>query len=130
MTYGQKYDLSIIVPAYNDAAGITAAFNMNLLERLNRELDATFNLDKFHHDAIWNDVESRIEMHLVSDADQDVTIGDKTISFARGESIFSENSFKFTRERFATLAMQAGFTVEKIWTDEREWFSVQYLETI
>ncbi len=120
----------VITPAYNDNAGVTAAFNMNLLERLNRELGTNFDLEKFHHEAVWNDDESRIEMYLISDTDQQVTMGDEVIAFKQGERINTESSYKFSRERFAALAKEAGFSVNKVWTDECDWFSVQYLETV
>lgn len=120
-------DPAILKRAYNDREGVTAAFNLNLLTRLNRELDADFDLGAFRHEAIFNADLSRIEMHLVSKRDQVVHLDGVEIPFRTGESIHTENSHKFTPETFATLAARAGFTVEKLWTDAKRLFSVQYL---
>lgn len=120
-------DPELLERAYNDDAGVTAAFNLNILERLNRELGADFDLSRFRHEAVWNPQRHRIEMHLVSEADQAVTIRGHHIQFAKGETIHTESSYKFTYERFANLAAQAGLTVEEIWTDDKQMFSVQYL---
>jgi dimethylhistidine N-methyltransferase len=122
-----KKDPAILERAYNDAAGVTAAFNTNVLERLNRELGADFDLARFHHRAIWNAQESRIEMHLVSDRAQQVHIGGETFSFAAGEYIHTESSYKYLPEEFARMAAQAGFGLERVWTDDDGLFSVQYL---
>lgn len=119
---------TIIEPAYNDSAGITAQFNMNLLARLNRELGGTFDLDRFVHHAFFNEEASRIEMHLVSLADQKVQVGDLRLGFFQGESITTEHSYKYSRQAFAALAESAGMRVVKVWTDPEELFSVQYLE--
>ncbi|MDX1442753.1 MAG: L-histidine N(alpha)-methyltransferase [Gammaproteobacteria bacterium] len=120
-------DRDILVRAYNDATGVTAKFNLNVLDRLNRELGADFDRDAFRHEAVWNESRHRIEMHLFSEREQDVHIGGKTLHFDKGESIHTESSYKYTLDRFAKLAAQAGFTVEKAWTDARDMFSVQYL---
>jgi len=117
----------ILLPAYNDAAGVTAAFNKNLLVRINRELGANFDLDQFEHQAIFNERYSRIEMHLVSRKRQVVRIGRSSIWFAAGESICTEHSYKYTREMFRELAMEAGLALEQVWTDDAGLFSVQYL---
>jgi len=117
----------ILIPAYNDAAGVTAAFNKNLLVRINRELGANFDLDQFAHQAIFNERHSRIEMHLVSRKRQVVRIGRSSIWFAAGESICTEHSYKYTREMFREMAMEAGLALEQIWTDDAGLFSVQYL---
>lgn len=122
-----KKDPRVLHGAYNDREGITAAFNLNLLERINRELNADFQLEQFQHRAFYNPGEGRIEMHLVSLRDQVVHLDDLSIHFAKGESIWTESSYKFNLDEFALMAMAAGFTVEKVWTDERQWFSVQYL---
>jgi uncharacterized SAM-dependent methyltransferase len=122
-----KKDPDVLHRAYNDREGVTAAFNLNLLERINRELNADFQLDNFQHYAFYNPKESRIEMHLVSLRDQIVHLGDLSIHFTKGESIWTESSYKFSLDGFAKLAMAAGFKVERVWTDERQWFSVQYL---
>ncbi len=99
---------NLLLPAYNDAAGVTAAFNLNLLRRLNREAGANFNLDHFRHDAVWNDRESRIEMHLISSRDQTVRIGGRSIVFREGESIHTENSYKHTPEKLVEIAARLG----------------------
>ena len=122
-----KKDIGVLHSAYNDGEGITAAFNLNLLQRINNELNSDFNLDGFEHYAFYNPGESRIEMHLVSRRDQTVHIGDVTIPFARGESIWTESSYKFNLDEFEQMATAAGFKVEQVWTDEKQWFSVQYL---
>lgn len=123
-----RKDPVVLEKAYNDHEGVTAQFNLNLLARINRELGADFNLDAFSHRAIWNSEGSCIEMHLVSEKEQRVTIGDKQFPFGSGEHILSECSYKFTFHGFAELAAKAGWTVKQVWTDNREWFSVQYLE--
>lgn len=120
-------DPAILERAYNDESGVTAQFNLNILERINRELDADFNLDRFRHKAIWNPQRFCIEMHLVSEVVQSVNIRGNEIRFSAGETIHTESSYKFTVERFANLAAQAGLTVEQVWTDEQRMFSVQYL---
>ena len=119
--------VSILEPAYNDAQGVTAQFNLNLLARINRELGAEFRLDRFRHHAFFNDAESRIEMHLISTADQSVRIDGAVIDFRRGESIHTENSYKYSLDHFRALAAEAGFRVERVWTDPDALFSVQYL---
>ena len=124
-----KKDPAVLHSAYNDNEGITAAFNLNLLERINQELDSDFQPDGFQHYAFYNPRESRIEMHLVSQRDQVVHINGETISFARGESIWTESSYKYNLDEFEQMATAAGFRVERVWVDERQWFSVQYLVT-
>lgn len=119
-------DEDVLHAAYNDAQGITAAFNKNVLRRINRELDANFDLDRFAHRAVYNAGEGRIEMHLVSTTDQRVTVDDVPIDFTEGETICTEYSHKYTLDGFAELAALAGLTVDTVWTDERRWFSVQY----
>lgn len=123
-----KKDEGILHRAYNDSEGVTAAFNLNLLVRINRELDADFDLDRFRHRAIWDEAHGRIEMQLVSTEQQSVRIGEQAIEFGEGEIITTEYSHKYSREEFAELAAQAGFVVRQVWTDERDWFSVQYCE--
>lgn len=120
-------DRGVLEAAYNDAAGVTAAFNKNLLTRLNRELHCNFDPERFQHHAPYNQAEGRVEMHLVSTGDQAVHIGDKLANFQRGECIITEYSYKHTLPGFAALAAQAGWKVQKVWTDDRRWFSVQYL---
>jgi uncharacterized SAM-dependent methyltransferase len=123
-----KKDPRVLERAYDDAAGVTAAFNLNLLARLNRELDANFDLRRFAHRALWVEAEGRIEMHLVSRAEQVVRLGGVEIHFARGESICTEDSHKYTLPGFAHLARRAGLTVRRVWTDRAQLLSVQYLE--
>jgi dimethylhistidine N-methyltransferase len=117
----------ILEPAYDDAAAVTAAFNKNLLVRINRELGGNFDLNQFDHRAVFNERHSRIEMHLVSRKRQVVKIGGVPVWFAAGESICTEHSYKYTRESFRELAMAAGLALGQIWTDANGLFSVQYL---
>jgi len=121
-----KKDFNILHHAYNDQHGVTALFNLNLLERMNKELDANFQLQYFQHYAFYNPWQSRIEMHLESLKDQSVSIGDNEISFRQGESIWTESSYKYTRNEFAQLAATAGFAVKRVWTHAQELFSIQY----
>jgi L-histidine N-alpha-methyltransferase len=114
----------LLLPAYNDAAGITAAFNLNLLTRLNREAGADFDLGAFRHEAVWNDRESRIEMHLVSTRDQTVRLAGTTIPFREMESIHTENSYKHTPERLIEIAGRAGWETQQVWKDKAGLFGV------
>lgn len=123
-----KKDPAVLHRAYNDAQGVTAAFNLNLLARMNRELGADFDFDQFRHEAVYDESKGRIEMHLVSLADQEVTVGDSTIRFRRGESILTEYSYKYDLEQFRGVAAASGLEVVRVWTDERRAFSVQYLK--
>lgn len=123
-----KKDPDILERAYNDSQGITAAFNLNLLARMNRELGADFNLDQWYHEAPWNPATGAIEMHLVSRRDQRVHLGGRTFDFAAGAHIHTENSFKYRPEEFEQLARQAGFRRRGLWTDADNLFSVQYFE--
>jgi dimethylhistidine N-methyltransferase len=122
-----KKDPLTLHRAYNDALGVTSAFNLNILSRLNREFNADFAVDQFRHYAFYNPVFDRVEMHLVSLVDQDVHLSHVRIHFKRGESIWTEASYKYNPTDFATLARSAGWSVEQIWTDDRGLFSVQYL---
>ncbi|MEM8533173.1 MAG: L-histidine N(alpha)-methyltransferase [Chloroflexota bacterium] len=122
-----KKEPHIIHQAYNDRAGVTAAFNLNMLVRLNRDLDMNFVVDQFGHYAFYNVYEGRLEMHLVSLADQTVYLNGTSIEFAEGESIWTESSYKYTPSEFAALAGQVGFEVQQVWIDEQHLFSVQYL---
>jgi dimethylhistidine N-methyltransferase len=119
-----KKDNAILHAAYNDAQRLTAAFNLNLLERINRELCADFRLDRFEHQAFFNPRAGRIEMHLVSRIDQEVEVAGCSVSFAAGESLHTENSYKYTIEEFQRLAQQSGFVAERVWTDDQQLFSV------
>lgn len=113
-----------LLAAYNDAAGVTAAFNRNVLARLNRELEAEFELEAFAHRAVWNAAESRIEMHLESVRAQTVRVSERTFAFAAGETIHTENSYKFTDERLRLLLASAGFRMERLWHDVHGLFAV------
>jgi len=119
-------DAAVLHPAYDDAAGVTAAFNRNVLKRLNRELDADFDPASFAHRAVWNPEKSRMEMHLVSDRAQTVWLSaiDVRVSFEVGESIHTENSYKYRQGDAEALLLKAGFAPEATWTDERGWFAV------
>ena len=118
---------AVLEAAYDDAAGVTAAFNLNLLARINRELDADFDLAMFAHEARWNAEESRVEMHLVSRAAQTVQIGGDQVGFVPGESIHTENSYKYTLAGFADLARSAGYDPIASWTDPASLFSIHVL---
>jgi dimethylhistidine N-methyltransferase len=118
----------ILEPAYDDASGVTAEFNKNLLVRINRELGADFDLDQFDHRAVFNERESRIEMHLVSRRRQMVRLDGAQIWFAACETICTEHSYKYTREAFREMATSAGLEVRRVWTDDGGLFSVQYCE--
>jgi len=115
--------------AYNDSAGVTAAFNRNILVRINSELGGTFELDKFAHQAFFDAERSRIEMHLTSLEDQEVSIaGKESISFRAGETIHTENSYKYTAGQFRRLALQASWKTAAYWQDEEGLFSLHLLE--
>jgi len=120
----------ILEAAYNDAAGVTAEFNLNLLARLNHEFGADFDLSAFMHRAPWVEEHSRIEMHLVSACRQTVHIGGAEITFESGESIWTESCHKYDRAQFAALAREAELGVEEVWTDKEECFSAQLLQPI
>ncbi len=113
--------------AYNDSSGITAAFNQNILSRINREINGNFELDQFYHYAYYNVQAGRVEMHLVSQVDQEIAIGQQTFRFKEGESIHTENSHKYTAEEFSTLAKEAGWNTLQRWTDDDQLFSVYLL---
>ncbi len=120
-------DRTVLFDAYNDSKGVTADFNLNLLTRLNSEFGFNFNIDEFEHNAPFNEEKSRIEMHLISKKNQTVKgANGKTYSFSKGEIIVTEYSHKYTLESFADMASKY-FEVNKVWTDERSYFSVQYL---
>lgn len=118
-----KKDPQRLHAAYNDAAGVTAAFNLNLLARLNRELNADFDPDRFRHYAFYNPVAGRIEMHLVSLAEQDVNVAGQRFHFALGETLHTEHSYKFRRDEFSALAQTAGWPLKAEW--EHDGFAVQ-----
>jgi L-histidine Nalpha-methyltransferase len=118
----------VLIPAYDDAAGVTAAFNRNLLVRLNREAGGDFDPALFAHRAVWNEEEGRIEMHLESLLEHSVHVAGRTIRFSRGETIHTENSYKHTEAGFAALAGGAGWQVVRSWKDAGGLFSLQLLE--
>jgi dimethylhistidine N-methyltransferase len=122
-----RKDPDRLVRAYDDAQGVTAAFNLNMLARLNREAAADFDLAGFFHRALWNEQAGRIEMHLVSRRPQLVHIDGQTVRFEEGETIHTENSYKHTPEGFADLVRQAGWRASQMWTDRDRLFSVHLL---
>ena len=121
-------DRDILERAYNDAAGVTAQFNLNLLVRLNRELGADFDVSAFHHLAVWDEAAARIEMRLISTRAQRVHVAGRPFDFAAGEVLVTEYSHKYTPAAFRSLAEGAGFIASRAWTDPQALFSVQLLE--
>jgi dimethylhistidine N-methyltransferase len=117
-------DEAVLHAAYNDAAGVTAAFNLNILARAKRELGAAFDLAAFEHRAFFNAALGRIEMHLVSRKRQTVLVSGVPIRFEAGETIHTENSYKYTIKGFSDLARRAGWATEAVWTDVRGYFAV------
>jgi dimethylhistidine N-methyltransferase len=122
-----KKDHAMLHDAYNDAGGVTAAFNLNLLQRANRELDADFDMDAFEHHARYNSTAGRIEMYLTCTRKQTVNIDGHSFDFNAGDSIHTENSYKYTNDEFRSLAQQAGFTSCAVWTDSDRLFSLHFL---
>jgi dimethylhistidine N-methyltransferase len=120
-------DTNVLQAAYNDKQGVTAAFNMNLLKRINNELGAKIDLSTFEHHAFFNRERSRIEMHLASHKRQRFKVCGDCIDFRAGETIHTENSYKYTVESFGALARGAGFAQTAVWTDEKRYFSVHVL---
>jgi dimethylhistidine N-methyltransferase len=121
-------DEAVLNAAYNDAAGVTAKFNLNVLTRMNRELGGNFDLASFRHRAFYNAENRRIEMHLESLRKQSVTVARSTFEFRRGETIHTENSYKYSLESFRALAEAAGWRPVATWTDEKDYFSVHALK--
>ena len=119
-----RKDPKLLLPAYNDSAGVTAAFNLNLLRRLNRDADADFDLNLFRHQAVWNDRDSRIEMHLIATRDHVVTVADTRVEFREGESIHTENSYKHPERRIIDIARDAGWGIEQVWKDNAGLFGL------
>jgi dimethylhistidine N-methyltransferase len=126
----RRKDARTLNAAYDDARGVTAAFNLNMLERLNRELGADFDLASFRHRAFFNSKASRVEMHLEALRDQIVRVADHAVWFAKGETIWTESSYKYDDDGLATLVGAAGFRVVRRWTDDREWFWIAFLEPV
>jgi dimethylhistidine N-methyltransferase len=121
-----KKDQHVIEAAYNDRAGVTVQFNLNLLARVNRELGADFDLDQWRHRAIYNPIAGRIEMHLISEIDQFVHLAEQRFHFRSGEKIITEFSYKYAPEDFAALAAKAGFDFVHMWTDDARLFGIFY----
>jgi len=122
-------DVETLERAYNDGKGITAAFNLNMLRRLNREIDSDFNLDSWKHRALYDTNENRIEMHLESLRNQEVRVNGTSFSFGKGETILTEYSYKYTTQAFEELVSDS-YKVERIWTDKDNKFSIQYLTAV
>jgi uncharacterized SAM-dependent methyltransferase len=125
-----KEDARQLVLAYNDAAGVTAEFNLNLLVRINRELGSSIELSAFRHEAIYEPREGRIEMHLVSTIDQVVWISGLPFHFDAGERIHTENSYKYSIPQFQELARSAAWAPNRVWTDAKAQFSVHELISV
>ena len=119
-----KKELDVLLRAYDDSQGVTAQFNLNLLARINRELDGDFDLQQFKHSACWNEAESAIEMHLVSLRHQIATVSGHTFDFDSGETIHTESSRKYNVEGFTALANANGWQTDRIWTDDNGYFSI------
>lgn len=119
-------DKEVLELAYNDTSGVTAEFNLNLLHRLNREFGANFDIEQFEHVAFYDEERGRIEMHLRSCGEQTVRIAGRKFHFRDRETIHTESSFKYTLRGFRDIAAQAGFEVDTVWMDERQYFSLQY----
>lgn len=124
-----KKDSSVLHAAYNDKDGVTAAFNVNLLHRIHRELDAQLNLEGFDHQAFFNEDQSRIEMHLKAHGQQKVMVDGRQFVLQDGETIHTENSYKYSLDDFARLARSAGFSKDQTWMDDKGLFSIHYLTT-
>jgi len=125
-----RKDPKVLEAAYDDTAGVTAAFNLNLLRRLNRDIGANFDVDGFDHRAVWNPDASRIEMHIVSRQRQRVRVGDVALDLAAGEAIVSEHCYKYTIEGFAEIGRRAGLRREGLWTDSGGRYSLQLFSRI
>ncbi|WP_252315919.1 L-histidine N(alpha)-methyltransferase [Sinobaca sp. H24] len=123
-----KKDTAVLHNAYNDPAGITAAFNLNILERMNKEMKADIDSAGFTHHAFYSEENGRIEMHLQSSKEQLVSLEEHTFHFSKGETIHTENSHKFSIAEFIALAKQSHLNVDAFWTDEKEWFGVFLLK--
>jgi L-histidine N-alpha-methyltransferase len=123
-----RKDPAILHAAYNDARGVTAAFNKNALVRLNREFTATFDVDRFRHYAYYNPVTNRVEMHLVSLETHTVLVDGESVLFEQGEPIWMESSYKYSPEELEGCAREAGLVLRKRWCDRRQWFMVAFLE--
>ena len=125
-----KKDVKLLEAAYDDSEGVTAAFNLNLLVRINRELDADFEVDCFRFRSFYNEEKGRVESFLVSESAQTVHVSGEDFRFEKDETIHTENSHKFSLEEFAALAENSGFRVENVWMDDNRMFSVQFLRVV
>jgi uncharacterized SAM-dependent methyltransferase len=125
-----KKDRLTLERAYNDARGVTARFNLNLLTRINRSFGARIRQDRFQHHAFYNEEFGRIEMHLVSLVEQNIQLNGTTFSFQEGEHIVTEHSYKYSLDEFAQLARRSGWAVKGLWTDDANLFSVHYLAVV
>lgn len=125
-----KKDPEVILKAYDDPYGVTAEFNLNLLERINREAFANFNIKNFQHIAIYNEKKGKVEMHIMSRISQFVKVNGSVFRFLEGESIHTENSYKYSVEEFCDLAVKAHFSLKKFWKDRQELFCVYYFERV
>lgn len=123
-----KKDHNVLNAAYNDANGVTARFNLNLLSRINQELDGDFDPGTFEHKAFYNADIGRIEMHLVSNKEVEVNVAGENFLFQKGDSIHTENSYKYSVNEFTELALKAGFKLGKVWTDDKQLFSLHYYQ--
>ncbi len=126
----RRKDPRLLHAAYNDAAGVTAEFNLNALLHINRALHATFSKSAFRHRAFFNDAESRIEMHLEALSPQHVLIDGESVTFAAGESVRTECSYKYDRSRLERVVADGGFRIAELFTDEQQWFWVAWLEPV
>lgn len=125
-----RKDAATLVAAYDDAGGVTAAFNLNLLARMRRELGCVIDIDAFAHRAIWNDADGRIEMHLVSRRDQRIVIGDRGFDMAAGETIHTENCHKFSLGDLNGLAARSGWTIRNVWTSDAPSYALLMLDAV
>ena len=125
-----KKPSDILNAAYNDSRSVTADFNLNLLQRINNELGGEFDIDSFEHHAFYNEQKGRIEMHLVSTRSQQVMVDDMSFEFAKGESIHTESSYKYTLQEFQDMADEAGFQASQVWVDSNKLFSVHYYTAV
>ncbi|MCG8562304.1 MAG: L-histidine N(alpha)-methyltransferase [Hyphomicrobiales bacterium] len=123
-----KKDTDILIPAYDDAQGVTADFNLNLLHRINRELDGDFDVSQFAHEVIYNPDAGRIESYIVSLADQEAHVLGEPVAFSEGERIHTESSHKYAVDEFQTLARANGWQPSEVWTDPQDLFSLHYLD--
>ena len=124
-----KKDPEVLNAAYNDAGGVTSEFNLNILDRMRRELDAELDRSLFRHVAFYSEPKGRVEMHLEAVRDTSIRIGSEEFAFAQGETIHTENSYKFEMTQFGEMAANAGFGCDRVWTDEKEYFAIYLLET-